>query len=141
LAEIMDAAAGQLEEEIGMTVDGLQVDGKLVFNPTPPCIDIYPGDPLGEQISMGADERELLFTIRARVSTADHEAGQDLLLSLMDRNGGGSVIGAIASDRTLNGKVDDCTVDGPSGYIAYQDASGANAGSLLGCEWRLRVLP
>lgn len=140
--EVMSALATLLESELAAGVPGIQVDPLLVTSPTPPCIDVYPGDPFGEAITFDNGEevgREQLFTIRARVSAADQEAGQQLLLGLMDRNGG-SVVGAIRSDTTLNGNVDDCVVEGPSGYIAYADAAGGAVGSLLGCEWRLRVL-
>lgn len=133
ILEVMQAVASQLESEID--VDGLQVDPLLNKNPTPPCLDVYPGDPFGEATTFNGG-REQLFTIRARVSTADHEAGQELLLSLMD-HGPSSVIAAIAADRTLAGTVDDALVEGPSGYIEWRDTD--NAGGLLGCEWRLRV--
>lgn len=135
LVEIMEAIASQLESEID--VDGLQVDPLAVPNPTPPCIDLYPGDPFMEAISFD-DGEERTFTIRARVSTADNEAGQALLLSLMDR-GAGSILAACRSDRTFGGAVDDSVVEGPGRFQAYPDASGSNAGSLLGCEWQLRV--
>lgn len=133
--EVMAAAATQLEAQLSEPVPGIQVEPMLLITPTPPCIDIYPGDPFSEQISFD-DGEELLFTVRARVSTADSEAGQQLLLGLMDRNGTG-VIGAIRSDTTFCGLVDYALAEGPSGYIAYADSGGA--GSLLGCEWRLRV--
>ena len=136
--EIMQAVADLLQGEIQESVDDLQVWPLLVVSPTPPCIDLYPGDPFAEAISFD-DGDELLFTIRARVSMADDDAGQELLLGLMDRNGGG-VIGALKTDSTLGGTADDSTVEGPSGYISYADAAGSSVGSLLGCEWRLRVL-
>jgi hypothetical protein len=135
--EILDALAVQLAHELGVD-DGaqLQVVGRRIFNPTPPAIDVYPGDPFGEQVSFGWENRELLFTVRARVSTADHDAGQESLLELMDRNGTGSVIGAVEADRTLGGVVDDSLVEGPSGFNLYADVVGGS--ELLGCEWRLR---
>jgi hypothetical protein len=140
LVEIMDALAGSVETFLGSAVPGIQVEGRLVFNPTPPCIDVYPADPFQEQAAFGITSREALFTVRARVTTADHEAGQELLLDFMDPRGSASLVAAIASDPTLAGTVDDLTVEGPSGFIVYQDASGANAGGLLGAEWRTRVI-
>lgn len=138
IVDVMRAVATQLEAQLASQYDGIQVGAIAVLNPTPPTLDVFPGDPFGESISFD-DGREQLFTIRARISTADLEAGQELLLSLMDRNGT-SVIGAMRSDRTIGGSVDDSTIEGPSGYLPYPDVSGANGGSLLGCEWRLRAL-
>lgn len=140
LIEVMDALAAQVEEALGTAVPGIQVEGRLVFNPTPPCIDVYPADPFQEQAAFGLTSREATFTVRARVSTADQEAGQELLLDLMDVRGTASLLAAIEGDRTLGGTVDHLTVDGPSGFIVYQDASGPSAGSLLGAEWRTRVI-
>jgi hypothetical protein len=101
---------------------------------------MFPGDPFGEQVAYSHENRELVFTIRARVSTADQEAGQELLLRLMDRNGGSSVQAALAADRTLAGTADDSVVEGPSGFVPYPDTAGTNVGSYLCAEWRLRVL-
>jgi hypothetical protein len=137
--EIMAALATQLETQLALSYPGIQVVPLMEVNPTPPCVDIYPGDPFAEEVTFDSGE-ELLYTIRARVTTADREAGQELLLGLMDRDGG-SVRGAVYTDRTLGGTADSVAVEGPSGYISYPDLSGTGAaGSLLGCEWRLRVL-
>lgn len=136
--DVMIGIANVLDEQLANGDDALQIEPRLLLTATPPCLDVYPGDPFGEQISFD-DGREQLFTIRARVSTADSSGGQELLLELMDHRAG-SVMAALRSDRTLGGTVDDSVVDGPSGYIAYADASGAATGSLLGCEWRLRAL-
>ena len=55
-------------------------------NPTPPSIDIYPADPF--QTGSGfEDDTEVFFTIRARTTTADQEAGQKALLRMLDRHG------------------------------------------------------
>lgn len=138
LLEVMNAVAQQLQDWVAPGVEGIQIEPLFVRDPTPPCIDIYPGDPFGEQIAFASANRELLFTVRARVSAADQVAGQQLLLELMDRDSG-SVLSALTTDRTLGGVVDDSVVEGPSGFSSYAAASGAATGSLLGCEWRLRV--
>ena len=49
----MDALAAQIQTELSGLVDGLQVSGRLLWNPTPPVIDVYPGDPHQESIAMG----------------------------------------------------------------------------------------
>jgi len=138
----MDALAAQIQTELCGTanpvIEQLQVEPRLVFNPTPPAIDIYPADPFTELISYG-NERELNFTVRARVSTADSEGGQDLLLSMMDPMSAESLIGAVLADSTLGGKAGDVAVDGPSGFGVFPLPSGETGHSLLGCTWTVRV--
>jgi hypothetical protein len=142
--EIMQALADQIQSTLCGTadplIDRLQVDGKLVWNASPPAVDIYPADPFTEQIGMGPGNKALYLTIRARVNTPDHEGAQELLLSMMDPRSATSVEQAILADKTLGSKVSDATVDeGPSEYGAFVDPGGG--GALLGCTWRVRVIP
>ena len=144
VAQIMDALATQVETYYsGGTatpiVDNLQVDGRLIPSPTPPAIDIYPADPFQERMAMGHANNELFFTVRARVNTADNEAGQDLLLSFMDPEATSSMIEALLVSRTLGGTVERVTVEGPSSFGLFGDPGGQM--SLLGCTWRARVIP
>jgi len=139
IAEVMDALAEQLQSELDPAVDLLQVTGRLTFNPTPPAIDIYPSDPFQEQLAFGGRQVEVFFDVRARVSTAEHEGGQDLLLSMMDPAATTSVAAAISSDRTLGGTVQDAAAESPSNFGAYVDP-GPNSQALLGCVWRTRVI-
>ncbi len=139
LLEIMDALAKQIDDSLGTAVEGIQVVGRLETNPTPPCVDIYPADPFQEQTAFMLDSREMKFTIRARVTTADHQAGQDLLLSLMDVRADSSLAATIYTDQTLGGKVAQASiVDGPSAYGQYADSGGE--GDLLGCQWTAMVI-
>ena len=142
----MDALAAQLQSQLCSSgtadplIEQLQVDGRLVFNPTPPAIDIYPSDPFQEGLTFGTGNNELFFTVRARVSTAEHEGGQDLLLSMMDPEATTSVLQAIVSNRTLSNTVERVAgVEGPSAFGVFSDAGGT--GNLLGCTWRVRVIP
>lgn len=139
--EVMAALATQLEAQLSAMVPGIQIDRLMIRNPTPPCVDVYPGDPFDEQLTFDNGENgaghEQLFTIRARVQAADNEASQELLLGLMDR-GAGSVRAAILADTTLAGTVDEAVVEGPSGYTEYVESGGP--GRWLGCEWRLRAI-
>lgn len=134
----MDALADQLVTELAGTVDGLVVYSRLEPNPTPPALDVYPADPFIEQTGFGTSV-QMNFLVRARVTTADHYAGQELLLELMDPGSGQSVAAAIGSDPTLGGTVDYAAVSGdsPSGFGEYRDAGGE--GSLLGCQWTVNV--
>ncbi len=145
LYEIQQAMATQITTEIGDTVvtgdDELQVTPLRNPNPTPPAIDIYLDDPSGEAISFGTGKDELHFVIRARVATTDNDGQQILLLSLMDGRADTSLAGALESDTTLGGKVDDLVVTGPSGVGVFANDLDARASTMyLGCTWQVRVL-
>jgi hypothetical protein len=88
---------------------------------------------------MGPSSWEAVFVVRARVSTVDWQAGQQLLLRLMDpRSPDTSVVGLLLADGTLGGAVQASTVELPTGYGEYADP--ASDGRLLGCVWRDRVV-
>jgi len=127
-----------LETELSPVVDGLQVYGRMTFNPSPPTIDIYPDAEFMERIA-GSNTVQVAFTIRARAATADDEAGQEVLLEMMDPYGSASVMGAVNGDKTLGGTVDDVVIEPPSNFGAYVDPN-ASTGVLIGCTWRARVL-
>lgn len=143
LVEIMEALAGQIQDTLVGTadplIDGLQVYPFLLVNPTPPAIDIYPGDPFQEGIAFGRANNNMFFNVRARVNTPDHEGAQELLLSMMDPRETTSVALALTDDKTLGGKVEHVSVAGPSDYGVFVDPGGA--GAWLGCTWRVEVLP
>jgi hypothetical protein len=136
--EIQDALAAQLATELA-TIDGIQTRGRVVWNPTPPCVDIYPAEPYQEPFGMGVGNNTTYLTVRARVNTPDHEGAQDLLLQMMDMTGAYSVEQAIEADKTLGGVVGQVLVlSGPSEFGAFVDPGGS---ALLGCTWRVQVIP
>jgi hypothetical protein len=144
--DIMQALADQIDDSLSVgtagtavpVIENLQITPLLNINPTPPSIDIYPADPFQEGLAYGL-VNEMRFLVRVRVTTADHEAGQTLLLTMMDPTATTSLGKAIASDRTLSNKVSSLSVEGPSGFGIYRDASGE--GSLLGAVWTVRLFP
>lgn len=135
----MDALADQIRTVIQDDLPDIQVEPRMVLNPTPLCVDVYPADPAQEQMTFGNDPGEALFTVRARVNTVEHEEAQDLLLELMDPRSNTSVWGALQANPTLTGKVGQVIPGRPSGFLMFQDASG-QAGSLLGVQWVVRVI-
>lgn len=137
LVDVLLGIANVLDSQLANGVDAIQIEPRMILTPTPPSLDVYPGDPFAETITFNGD-REQLFTIRARVAAGDQASGQELLLELMDHHSG-SVIAALASDRTLDGTVDDSVVEGPSGFDAFPIPS-TSAVELLGCVWRLRAI-
>lgn len=140
LAQLMDELAAQFRDTLsGVTDLDVQVEGRMVLAPTPPSIDIYPGDPSDDQdfAAFGDLVGGEVLVVRARVSTADADAGQNLLLGLMDDEDDLSLLNAI-TDPTLNGLAASMHFRGRSGFREFPDLSGE--GSLLGCLWDLVVV-
>lgn len=139
LLEIVEAMAEALEP-LKASIPDLQVYPYLNYNPTPPSIDIYPAD-LFQTGSGFGDDADAFFTVRARTTTADHEAGQKALLRMLDRRAPESVEEALTVDQSLGGHVQAVAVaeDGISGYREYLEDPQAN-GRLIGCEWRVLVI-
>jgi hypothetical protein len=143
VAEMMDALGETIQEQLCGTanpvaVQNLQVVPRMNPNPTPPSIDIYPSTPFTEKIAYGRGSRQYWFTVRARVITADPIAGQDLLLAMMDDGSVESVEEAILSSSTYAGATLG-DIDGPTEFASYGDTG--KQGSLLGCTWRVALIP
>lgn len=137
---MMDALGAQLET-LGTAnppaIENLQVVPRMNRNPTGPSIDIYPATPFTEVIAYGA-RHQYWFTVRARVNPIDQNGGQDLLLSMMDDGSDQSVEEALRAVKTYAGaKLGD--IEGPSEYGSYGD-TGAT-GDMLGCTWRVALIP
>jgi hypothetical protein len=132
LQEAVDAMVAALQT-VQMEMPELQVYGYFNQNPTPPSIDIYPGEPFQDGAGFGVDDKRVFWTVRARASLADQEAGTRLLLRLLDTEDPASVEAALAaSDTAVIG------ADGSvSGFRTYAD-SGDNT-DLLGTEWRVEM--
>jgi hypothetical protein len=137
LVEIAEALAAALQP-LRTDIEDLQIYPYFLLNPTPPAIDIYPGDPFQTGAGFDPARKTLFWTVRARWTTADHDASQQGLLSLLDPAG---LEAALIADSTLGGTVDDVLVvdDSPTGYREYVADTAIN-GRLLGAEWRVEVL-
>jgi hypothetical protein len=141
LPEIIEALAGALEP-LRTDIPDLQIFPYWLASATPPTIDVYPGDPFQDGLGFGNGGAELFFTVRARVTTADSVAGQQLLYQMLEPDAG--VGAALTADQTLGGVVDSLAIGdegapGVSGLREYVEDVAVN-GRLLGCEWRVRVL-
>jgi hypothetical protein len=128
LAGLMEAIADALQP-LTTEIGGLQIYPYLNSNPTPPSLDLYPGDPFQTGAGFGVGQSQVFFTIRARISTADQEAGQKLLLRMLDPGDPASVEAAVEDVATV-------VPEGISGFREYLEDSSTN-GRLLGCEWRV----
>ena len=143
LLDIMDALRDTLDAVLGpdaLGAESFQVHGRWNPNPSPPAIDIYPGDPFRDVTAAAFNDvgGELFFTVRARMGAADNQASQELILTVMDDEHALSVAGTLMEDNTLDGLVASLRVDGPSGFIEYREPGGQL--SHVGVEWRVMVV-
>jgi hypothetical protein len=125
LEEVADALRPLADE-----IPDLQVYAFWEDNPSPPCIDIYPGSPFQDGAGMGAGNNKVYLTVRARVGMGDPMSGQALLIRMLDPADAACVEKALA---TVDWAV---TPDGISGFTQYSDDGPANE-RMLGCEWRV----
>lgn len=138
-ADLLDAMAAQIEETLGALIDTyqIQVVPRMVSSPTPPCIDMYPGD-----VSRGTDAAafgangEFLFTVRARVNDNDEDGQQDLLLAFMDDMNALSVPMALLDDTTLGGLATSLDCRDPTGFVLYP----LGTESLIGFQFTCMVI-
>ncbi len=129
-AEVMDAMAEQLRDLINIPSNGLPIEfASRAFVLVPPCVDMYIGNATGLEAGLAGNYDiygGVPITIRIRVPTADIEAGEDIILGLMDDLDPLSIVAALDSDRTLGGVIDTCYwSDYPwIGLTDFQDPSG-----------------
>jgi hypothetical protein len=139
--QLREQMAAILTTEMLFAAFPVQVLPRRMGNPTPPSIDMWPGNggemrdyaSAGFQTVGGA----LLFTVRARVAAADSEAQQELLYSFCDDDDPLCVAAALMDDQTLGGYAASVDVRGPSEPTIYQDVIGDPP--LLGAQWRVLV--
>jgi hypothetical protein len=136
LAEAMaDQIRDALEDALSTTDLAIQVEPMIVFDATPPTVDIWPGD-----VPRGTDSRafgirgEFLFNVRCRVDQADADANQRLLYAFQDDVNALSVVNALLDDPTLGGIASDVSVDEASvtGFLPY--------GTLVGFQFTASVI-
>ena len=109
-AEVMDAMADQLRELINIPSNVLPIEfASRAFVLVPPCVDMYIGNGTGLEAGL-AGNYDILggipITIRVRVPAADIEAGEEIILGLMDDLDPLSIVAALDADRTLGGVID-----------------------------------
>lgn len=142
MRQIMDEMAAQISAAVDALAPDtiyVQVEPRMVINPTPPCIDLYPGASSRDRDTAAFDDDGgYLFTVRARVSTADNEAGQDLLLRFMDDTDDMCIAVALLDEPTLNGYASSLDVRDTTGYQLYESTGGE--GALLGFQFTTMVL-
>jgi hypothetical protein len=109
----------------------IQVERRWVPQPTSPCIDIYPGDPLRDESTANFDDElgnpGFSLTVRTRIA-GDYDAAYDWLLETMDEESDLCLPLLLLEDSTLNGLAMDVDVRDASGLRFYQDLQGAFLG-------------
>ncbi len=130
-AEVMDAMADQLRDLINIPSNTIGLEfASRAFVLVPPCVDMYIGNPTGLEAGLAGNYDiygGVPITIRVRVPTADIEAGEEIILGLMDDLDPLSIVAALDSDRTLGGVIDTCYwAEGFPwiGLTDFQDPSG-----------------
>lgn len=111
-------------------IPDLQIYPYWADDPTPPCIDLFPGTPFQNEGGFGRPKPRVYLTIRARVGMADPLSAQALLMRLLDPTDAASVEGALYEVGV--GTVE----DGVSGFTQYTDDTSTTE-RMLGCEWRV----
>lgn len=147
MAEIMDALAEQLEDNLTPpTGVELHIEPRAFSIAEQPSIDMLIPSATGLEEGLagfGSDTRYGAFplVIRAKVSTADVYAGEDMLLDMIDDDGPMSIVAALDADRTLGGVCDSLTWGHGfpwSGYTDFPTPDGN--GILLGSTMSLVIV-
>lgn len=140
LRDILDEITTAVRAELASLTFPIQVERGMVLNPTPPTVDIYVTDPSRDftTAAYGDVAGAYQITLRARVTTADNDAGQDLLISFMDDTDPLCLPLALLTDPTLNGTAASVDLVSVSGHRAYETPSGD---AHLGAQWDFIVTP
>jgi hypothetical protein len=140
LVDVKNAMADQIRTALeGVTDVAVQVEPKRLFNPSPPTVDIYFGATLRDGDSAAFDDISggYFFTVRARVPTADTDAGRSLLDAFADDTDDLSLAGALLDDPTLNGNATSIDVRDFSGETVYVEGQS----ELLGFQFTVLAIP
>lgn len=142
----MTALADQLRSQLQPQTDiALHIEDRAFLAAETPAIDMLVTSPTGLEAGLqgfGDLSVAIPLTLRLRVSTADLQAGENLLLALMDDEDELSVIKAIDYDHSLGGWAQDVVWDETTfpwaGYIDFPEINGD--GILLGSTCQIVVL-
>jgi hypothetical protein len=134
LVTLMEQMADIIRNTLTDVTLPVQVEPRMIFNPTCPSIDIYPANPSREQEAAGMGEMAgaYLFTVRARFNMEDTDSGQDLALALMNEADPLCLGWALFDDQTLNGYASSVGIGDPSGFLAFDPH--------MGVTWLVEVL-
>lgn len=113
---------------------GVQSTGYLVASPTPPVIEVYPGEVnYDDTLQRGVDTA--LFMVRVSVATSLDRGAQERLDEYLGRTGAASVKALVEADRTLGGVVKDLRVESATGH----QVASVEGTLVLSATWSVRV--
>lgn len=145
-SEILDEMASAIRTVLDTSTDwDFQVEPRMVLSPTPPSVDMFPGDPATDQeiAAFGQFLADMnagyMVNVRARVAPTDHDAGQDVLLALSDPEDDLCLVQALYDDPTLGGHVADVSLVSETGFTVFTDLDPTKV--YLGILWRFLVVP
>jgi hypothetical protein len=135
MATITDIRLGLADnlEQLGQDT-GMQVSAYALANPTPPTIQIIPGE-IEYDLAMHRGVDQITMLIQAFVNYGSDIGSQSRLDALLDPTGPNSLKTAVEADSTLGGLVADCSVTDATGYRVAQGANGP----ILLCEWSVLI--
>lgn len=120
-----------LRANIKESIGSLQVSAYVLANPTPPGVQIYPGE-VRFDLAMDRGLDELDFVVQAFIAHTGDQGNQSFLDELRDPVGSRSMKAAIESDLTLGGMCEDLRVVSLSGYSMIVTADNR---ALITNEW------
>lgn len=133
------ASITAIREALAVALDGLdgtQVSGYMLANPTPPSIHVVP-DEITYDSAMGRGLDTVALKIQAYVGFTSDIGAQKRLDVWLAPSGSESVKALVENDRTLGGVVQDARVVDCTGYRLYSSPDGR---VVLGAEWTVSVL-
>lgn len=139
MEDIWEALADQLRTAYASVTDlDVQVEPGMVYNASPPTVDVWPGTPGRDEFTAAFDDISggYNFVVRVRVS-GDEYAQQRLLIQFMDDTNDLCVAAVLMEDPTLNGLAASVDVGTPTGWQLYPDLTPT---PLLGVQWPVLVI-
>lgn len=126
LADLMGAMADTIRDTLSTSDFPVQVEPKMIFNPTPLSVDIYPGFVARdtETAGMGELAGAYVFTVRARINKDDTDATQEVLFAMLDDEDPLCLAAALMADPTLGGAAADVFVSESSGLFEFDPYVG-----------------
>lgn len=140
MATTLAAIRKGLAANLAPLAPNCQVSAYVLANPTPPCVQLYPGGPAGDIIYDLTFRRGLdmwPFTVEALVSLTADIGSQVNLDAMLDPSGPQSIKQLLEADQTLGGLVDNVHVVRFSGY---RPVTLEGRGPLLAAEFHVEVL-
>lgn len=142
LRDVLEELAQVLRDDIGgaLATENIDcvVEPRFVLSPSEsPCIDMYPAPRDSRSAAMGDITGFYVVNVRARVTMADNESAQDVLMDMTDDGHDLCVAASVESDPTLNGWASFVGVD-PDGFSGLLDMSQPGR-QMIGCTWRVLI--